>query len=604
MKDEDKKRYLQECRDILAKKGYILLTDVFVNKGTLLLIKCRRNHKFEFSSTAIKQYDITCPDCRIIDKYGELSEEEKIKRYQECLAIVTRKGGTLLTDHYEHCCTKMEILCEIEHYFILAADLLRINHSWCDKCNLLKELAKPMNVRQQKMYDRCKRIIEEAGGTIISTRYINNSVPIKYKCRLGHNREQRPACLFMGHLCSECSGMARITKEWIKNYIESKGGKWLDEREIRNQNDVIKVKCREEHVWDPLVSSMRIGTWCPFCAGLAKYTTEEMREILHKLNIRLVSPEFINTKTPCKLECELCGFNWVGKVGHYMYDGSTCMSCSGKIKRRTIEDMKEIVSRYGGEIVAGVENYKILKSILRCKCKRKHYFDITGEGLVYGRWCKDCRMSLGEREVEVALNELDIEFEYQVKTYIGKSLFWFDFYFNYGNKEYYIEFDGQQHFKRHDVFHESYEDFLKDRSRDIKKTNFALSSGVFLIRIDFKEMRNIRQHIENALQSEDIYYYSNREVYDWLIKEHLVIKMLGGPLINIVPNNQSENTIEEEGEDYFEINENELSFEPTVNIIQSASEPSSGPVINIINNQINIITSDPSKYTGKGKEKE
>jgi hypothetical protein len=60
-------------------------------------------------------------------------------------------------------------------------------------------------------------------------------------------------------------------------------------------------------------------------------------------------------------------------------------------------------------------------------------------------------------------------------------------------------------------------DFYRYQFFDICKTYWAISYGIKVIRISYKEMKYVHQHIVNALKLQGQWYFSNIDLYDYII---------------------------------------------------------------------------------------
>lgn len=94
----------------------------------------------------------------------------------------------------------------------------------------------------------------------------------------------------------------------------------------------------------------------------------------------------------------------------------------------------------------------------------------------------------------------------------------FDYYFTYQEREYLLEFDGQQHFRFTTWFHRSEKDFEKRRKRDLLKTSVALNSGYYVIRIAYCDLPRVDDILEKAFESHDKLTLSNNKTYAYYLE--------------------------------------------------------------------------------------
>ena len=123
-------------------------------------------------------------------------------------------------------------------------------------------------------------------------------------------------------------------------------------------------------------------------------------------------------------------------------------------------------------------------------CKIHGDFTQRPDNHLRGDGCPLCNNSIGENLIEIFLKNNNINYirEKRFNDCINKEKLPFDFYLEDLNTC--IEFDGLQHFK-------SIEFFGGDKAFEIRKQNdkikneYCLKSNIRLIRISYKEIKNI-----------------------------------------------------------------------------------------------------------------
>ena len=82
---------------------------------------------------------------------------------------------------------------------------------------------------------------------------------------------------------------------------------------------------------------------------------------------------------------------------------------------------------------------------------------------------------------------------------------------------YFVEFDGEQHFKYSPpMFHKSMSDFLHSQQRDILKTKLITDLRSHMIRIDFTQIHRVDYHLTQALYQHQHLYLSTPNMYDYV----------------------------------------------------------------------------------------
>lgn len=196
-----------------------------------------------------------------------------------------------------------------------------------------------------------------------------------------------------------------------------------------------------------------------------------------------------------------------------VYQGKDCKQCLGIDLDSCSERLEEYITSRNGVLLS---DYKHSAVKVRLKCEKGHIWEAKPNCLISSKsWCPKCNESKGEKETAAALNELCIDYERESRldcTRMKK----YDFCFYFEGYNYFLEYDGMQHFKRVDFFHKTDEEFEFRQNVDRLKTYVALNLGYKIIRIDYCSIDRIKEIIVEALNSERDLYLSDPDMYDWL----------------------------------------------------------------------------------------
>lgn len=77
-----------------------------------------------------------------------------------------------------------------------------------------------------------------------------------------------------------------------------------------------------------------------------------------------------------------------------------------------------------------------------------------------------------------------------------------------------IEVDGQQHFQYTKMWHKTDMSFFSQCERDVRKSNFALSTGYRLLRISYADIKDAHSIIYNFLCHNLQYTFVNCKLYE------------------------------------------------------------------------------------------
>lgn len=178
---------------------------------------------------------------------------------------------------------------------------------------------------------------KKKGGRCLSKRYINARTKLKWRCKKGHVWEARPYHIKNGVWCPECAKEVRADKlrhtiEMMQEIAKKKGGKCLSKK---YKKSLIRLlwKCKRGHIWKARPNAIVKGHWCPFCAGKARLTIKQMRDIAKRRGGKCLSKTYHNVKSKLIWKCA------AGHVWHTTPDkilrGAWCPTCAQGSGERT-----------------------------------------------------------------------------------------------------------------------------------------------------------------------------------------------------------------------------------------------------------------------------
>lgn len=263
------------------------------------------------------------------------------------------------------------------------------------------------------------------------------------------------------------------------------------------------------------------GRRCPKCAN--KRNSERIflgEEVFLKEIVELVGNEYnvlepyigTNEKILFKHNAEKCGNLEFYQTPNLFKSGKRCNVCSGK--HITDHSFKyDFYQKYGNKKFEIIGNYfNGIKPIdrgtkINIKCKRCNYvFAVTLRHLRLtssGLFCNSCESrSGGELLIEEYLNSENILHyrNFTDENCIRIRSLEFDFKIPFTDGSFaYIEFDGKQHFEP--TKNEIFGNFEVIKERDKIKDDYCKESNIPLLRIHYKQYKNIANLIKNFLES-------------------------------------------------------------------------------------------------------
>ncbi len=168
-------------------------------------------------------------------------------------------------------------------------------------------------------------------GKCLSDKYWNNAKPLTWQCEKGHIWEASSRATQKGAWCAVCKSKNKNkgTIEDMQKIAEARNGKCLSVYYV-NQTTKLQWQCEKGHVWNTTPGNVKEGCWCPYCAGSAKLTIEDMHALAQERNGKCLSNEYVNSLTKLQWQCEK-GHIWNTTPG-IVKEGCWCPVCAGKKK--------------------------------------------------------------------------------------------------------------------------------------------------------------------------------------------------------------------------------------------------------------------------------
>lgn len=173
---------------------------------------------------------------------------------------------------------------------------------------------------------------------------------------------------------------------------------------------------------------------------------------------------------------------------------------------------QQVAVKKGGTLLSR----SITKRKLQWQCNEGHIFWLTAYKVHRrGKWCQTCGSSNGERAIRQILKELNVPFtpQYTLPTSPRRR---YDYYFEFNNRRFIVEYDGEQHFSFVRKYHKKKATFIESQIIDRIKTYYAWNSGITIIRIDYTQLNTISNHIMAGINSGAQVYLSNPELYKYI----------------------------------------------------------------------------------------
>lgn len=235
--------------------------------------------------------------------------------------LASARGGKCLSEEYLNIAAKLLWECDKGHRWEATAYHVKRRKSWCPVCA----------GRQRLTIDEMKAIAQSRGGHCLSEQYVNNQTKLQWECSQGHRWESIPSLIKTGAWCPVCAGNAKCSLEEFLKIAESRGGTCVSS-EYKNIDAKLTFRCVKNHEWQAIPYTIKKGHWCPYCAGSAKLSLDDMQKIASSRGGKCLSSHYKNNQSKLTWECAF-GHQWDSMPGSII-NGTWCPHCSSGLGER------------------------------------------------------------------------------------------------------------------------------------------------------------------------------------------------------------------------------------------------------------------------------
>ncbi len=188
------------------------------------------------------------------------------------------------------------------------------------------------------MINQLNQIAKDRRGKCLSNIYKGSKSKLLWECKKSHQWEATPSSIKQGTWCPFCARTVKsLNIAAMQSLAAERGGNCLSNA-YRGINKKHLWECSEGHQWETSPSHVKRGTWCPYCAKRVKRTIEEMHQIAKERGGKCLSDTYINNATKLLWECSE-GHKWQA-VPLMIFRGFWCMRCKS-ILLSTLREQKK-----------------------------------------------------------------------------------------------------------------------------------------------------------------------------------------------------------------------------------------------------------------------
>jgi hypothetical protein len=184
---------LNSLRQIALSLGGELLSEKYISNNSKLRWRCSLGHEWEAIPKTIRNGH-WCPFCGGRKRHGDV--------LQELRNTAGVKGGKCVSEKYLGINRKHDFVCANGHSWQTTAHSVLNFGRWCPYC------------AKNKLINPLGRILDIAaarGGTCLSSKYVNGTTKMQFRCGLGHEWMASPqSIIHAGSWCPACAKEARF----------------------------------------------------------------------------------------------------------------------------------------------------------------------------------------------------------------------------------------------------------------------------------------------------------------------------------------------------------------------------------------------------------
>lgn len=433
-------KFIEKARKVHGNK-YDYSKVEYINANTKVTIICPEHGEFE-QTPGSHIYGRGCPKC------GKLTTSKKLRSNTD---VFIEKAKAIHGNKYDY--SKVEYVTQIDEITIICPEhgefkqrpVLHLQGHGCNECGKeiqaetlrkINELRKITRSRKTQEFIEKARKVHGDFYNYDNVEYINNATKVEIICPKHGSFLQRPSDHLKGHGCIQCKSekshdrQAYTLEQWIFKAKEIHGDKYdYNKVEYYNSQGYVTIICPIHGEFEQKANSHLLGYGCPECSKQSRRLTVEKfikkAKQVHGDRYDYSKVEYYDTKTPVCITCLEHGEFWQTPNIH-VSNGSGCPICSE---------------------------------------------------------------SHGETYIRTLLTNYKIPFRRQfclINEFFKGSKLYIDFFVKYKNKQYFIEYNGKQHYESVEYFGGD-EALSKQKNRDQLLRNFCElhKDKVYLLEIPY-----------------------------------------------------------------------------------------------------------------------
>lgn len=172
------------------QNGCSLIEENYINNHSKLPFLCHCNRiEYDYNYRQFKEFK----ECRNCSNASFYDKEKVIRVFKE-------NGCTVILNEYINNQQEVEYICVCgKTQKTIIHNYIQSTHKRCKSCTYIL-----IGQKQAHNFDFVKKYFKENGCELLSTKYINNSIPLDYICKCGNTSKINFNSFYNGGRCLEC----------------------------------------------------------------------------------------------------------------------------------------------------------------------------------------------------------------------------------------------------------------------------------------------------------------------------------------------------------------------------------------------------------------
>lgn len=391
-----------------------------------------------------------------------------------------------------------------------AASLIK---SGCPKCSIINK-GKAHRLSQDEFIKK----LEAVNINIIPLdKYVTAKEKIRFKCSVCNSIwEATPDSVLKGSGCPKCAvkrvhSMQKLSQEEVVRRVNSINPNIILLDKYINSKTSLQCYCKKHKLkFTSKAQTVLSGTYiCPECKK-EKVSEKQMKSNkefinqLKNLNICVLPLEdYKGSNVKIAFKCLKCGYIREAIPSNVIAHNGGCPKCAGQSIKSLTDFIIQANIVHNNKYLYSKAKYLGRHNKTTIICPIHGDFEQEIGSHLSGCGCSKCNQSKGEQQVQKILESLNISFSNQFKIknnqYFANKYIAVDFQFKYNEQEYFIEYNGKQHYEPIEYFGGE-ERFKKQVERDNDLRQYCKDNNIRLLEIKYTEdLDNMESIIKNFI---------------------------------------------------------------------------------------------------------